>query len=74
MKKYLGHICFLGISLLIFFGGISQAESSHQLLTKETFMEMESVGNPNISPDGTKILFSRSWVDKITTAAGAISG
>jgi dipeptidyl aminopeptidase/acylaminoacyl peptidase len=27
-------------------------------------MEMESVGNPNISPDGKQIVFTRTWVDK----------
>ena len=34
-------------------------------LSKETFMDMESVGNPSISPDGRQIVFSRSWVDKV---------
>jgi len=28
-------------------------------------MEMESIRSPMISPDGTQILFSRSWVDKM---------
>jgi dipeptidyl aminopeptidase/acylaminoacyl peptidase len=34
------------------------------VLDKETFMDMESVGNASISPDGTQIVFSREWVDK----------
>ena len=34
-------------------------------LTKETFMDMESVSNPAISPDGRHIVFTRSWVDKV---------
>ena len=34
-------------------------------LTMETYMEMESVGSPNISPDGKHILFTRRWVDKM---------
>jgi dipeptidyl aminopeptidase/acylaminoacyl peptidase len=37
----------------------------HKLLIDETFMEMESVGSPMISPDGRNILFSRGWVDKM---------
>src|SRR2546425_6368075 len=34
-------------------------------LDKETFMNMESVSNPAISPDGKQIVFTRSWVDKV---------
>ena len=34
-------------------------------LNKETFMDMESVSNPSISPDGRQIVFTRSWVDKV---------
>src|SRR2546425_9380690 len=34
-------------------------------LDKETFMNMESVSNPAISPDGKEIVFTRSWVDKV---------
>jgi len=41
------------------------AEENHKLLDNETFMEMESVGSPNISPDGKSILFTRGYVDKI---------
>ncbi|MCI0486216.1 MAG: S9 family peptidase [Blastocatellia bacterium] len=36
-----------------------------KLLDKETFMEMERVGSPNISPDGKQIIFTRTWVDKM---------
>ena len=34
-------------------------------LDKETFMNMESVGGPAISPDGKQIVFTRSWIDKV---------
>lgn len=37
-----------------------------RLLDTDTFMEMESVGNPLISPEGRHILFTRSWVDKMS--------
>ena len=36
-----------------------------KLLDKETFMEMESVSSPAISPDGRQIVFTRTWVDKM---------
>jgi dipeptidyl aminopeptidase/acylaminoacyl peptidase len=32
-------------------------------LDKDTFFQMESVANPEISPDGTQIVFSRGFVD-----------
>jgi dipeptidyl aminopeptidase/acylaminoacyl peptidase len=34
-------------------------------LTLETFLEMETVSDPQFSPDGTQILYTRGWVDKI---------
>ena len=41
------------------------AQSPARLLDKETFFEMESVSNPEISPDGRLIVFTRTWVDKV---------
>jgi dipeptidyl aminopeptidase/acylaminoacyl peptidase len=55
------------ISLLILFVSLGAAfslEKNYKLLTDETFMEMESIGSPLISPDGKNILFTRGWVDK----------
>jgi len=55
---YLGLFC-------LFLGTAFGEQQNYTLLTKETYMEMESVGSPNISPDGKNILFTRSWTDKI---------
>src|SRR5262245_9213813 len=41
------------------------AQQKARFLDKETFMEMESVTNPAISPDGKQVLFTRTWVDKM---------
>ncbi|MFY9609461.1 MAG: S9 family peptidase [Blastocatellia bacterium] len=41
------------------------AQSKKALLDKETFMNMENVSNPAISPEGRQIVFTRSWVDKV---------
>ena len=46
-------------------GAFAQKKGASGILDKETFMNMESVSNPEISPDGKLIVFSRSWVDKI---------
>ncbi len=57
---------FIVLGLLLFSVEASLgAEENHRLLEKETYLEMESVGSPSISPDGKHILFTRSWVDKM---------
>lgn len=66
MKKII--VQFVVISLLLFGVGSRAAfsgQKNYQLLDKETYMEMESVRSPNISPDGKHILFARGWVDKM---------
>ncbi|HZS43756.1 MAG TPA: S9 family peptidase [Blastocatellia bacterium] len=40
-------------------------QAKQRLLDKDTFMDMESVGTPAISPDGKRVVFSRTWVDKM---------
>jgi dipeptidyl aminopeptidase/acylaminoacyl peptidase len=52
---------FLLVSLC--FGALAQSKKG--TLDKETFMNMESVSNPAISPDGKLIVFTRTWVDKV---------
>lgn len=42
----------------------SAEKKNYRLLEAESYMEMETVGSPNISPDGKNILFTRGWVDK----------
>jgi len=39
------------------------ADGPSRYLDKETFFQMESVSNPEISPDGSLIVFSRGFVD-----------
>lgn len=54
--------------ILIFFMSVDWsigAEKDYKLLNEETYMEMETVGSPNISPDGRLIIFTRGWVDKM---------
>jgi dipeptidyl aminopeptidase/acylaminoacyl peptidase len=63
------HALIMTATFLVFFGAgqipaFSGAEEI-KLLDMETYMEMESVGSPNISPDGSLILFTRGWIDKM---------
>ena len=41
------------------------AQVKQGVLDKDTFMDMESVSSPAISPDGSQIVFSRGWIDKL---------
>ncbi len=65
MKKLSAIIFYSSLILGLFFDLGAAEEKPTKLLDVETYMEMESVGNPDISPDGKSILFTRTWVDKI---------
>lgn len=41
------------------------AAQTPKSLDKDTFMEMEGVSGPAISPDGRHIVFTREWVDAV---------
>ena len=55
-------ICLL--SSLVSIDSIYSEEPDYRLLDEDTFLEMETVGSPNISPGGEQILFTRGWIDK----------
>ncbi len=40
-------------------------DSDIQRLSLETYLDMESVSNPQISPDGAAIVYTRGWIDKL---------
>ncbi len=53
----------MAAALLVFLACPAQEPPKRKLLTKETFMDMESVSSPALSPDGRTILFVRTYVD-----------
>ena len=66
MTKVLRSVSLLLVLLSLFSAAVAQSRKADKgTLNKETFMDMESVTNPAISPDGRQIVFTRSWVDKI---------
>jgi dipeptidyl aminopeptidase/acylaminoacyl peptidase len=66
MKKRLMWSLFIGFGFLcLFISGQTNDAKAAKLLAKEAFMEMETIGSPQISPDGKQILFTRSWSDKM---------
>lgn len=44
----------------------SEASAQGQRLSLETYLDMESVSDPQISPDGSRIIYTRRWVDKVS--------
>ena len=44
---------------------LSAAAAKADRLTLETFLEMETVSDPQLSPDGSQIIYTRGWVDKM---------
>src|SRR5437879_4107403 len=46
--------------------GTARAQANADtLLTVAHYLDLEQAGNPQISPDGKTIVYTRSWVDKI---------
>jgi len=41
------------------------AQDGLETLDLETYLDWEWVGGPEISPDGSQIVYTRSWVDKV---------
>ncbi len=58
---------FSMISLLGFtpFRVLGQTSEPVRLLDMSTYLEMETVSGPEISPDGRHVLFTRGWVDRM---------
>lgn len=66
MKKITKQTLAISLMLLIVCLGLAFGKQKNdKLLTKEIYMEMETIRSPNISPDGKQILFTRGWVDKM---------
>ena len=45
---------------------VSEAKAQGQRLSLETYLDMESVSDPQISPDGSRIIYTRRWVNKVS--------
>lgn len=65
MRKLGSSGALLVFFLILYAGANFGSQKDYKLLDKETYMEMESVGSPNISPDGKLIIFTRAWVDRM---------
>jgi dipeptidyl aminopeptidase/acylaminoacyl peptidase len=57
------------LTLLVVVPGWSSAQS--RVLDDASFMDMERVSGPAISPDGRQVVFTRGWIDKMRDQARA---
>ena len=53
------------LSLLLLPAALAAQNEPEGTLKLETYLDWEWVANPEISPDGSQIIFTQSWVDKI---------
>jgi dipeptidyl aminopeptidase/acylaminoacyl peptidase len=64
MNRSLTRILFVFATVLVM-ASPAQAEEATNILTVADYLNLERVSDPQISPDGTKILFTRSWIDQM---------
>jgi len=53
------------VAILLVTMSPARAEEATDVLTVEDFLDLERVSDPQLSPDGTKILYTRSWIDRM---------
>jgi dipeptidyl aminopeptidase/acylaminoacyl peptidase len=58
-------IAFTTIALVSGAAGSAQQTPGDTLLTVGQYLDFERVGNPQISPDGKSVVYTRGWVDRI---------
>lgn len=51
--------------VLVFPRAAAAQEDADRRLTLDLYLEMESVSDPQIAPDGSQIIYTRSWIDKV---------
>ncbi len=56
---------FLSLSVLLATTATAQETPSDTLMTVEHFLDWERVGGPQLSPDGSEVIYARSHVDKL---------
>jgi dipeptidyl aminopeptidase/acylaminoacyl peptidase len=55
----------IGLAVFALAPSKAQGQAAKPKLAVDRFLEMESVGNPRLSPDGTQVVFTRTWLDKM---------
>ena len=53
------------IVVVLFLPAAAAAQAQNRKLSLDLYLDMEEVADPQISPDGKQIVFTRRWVDKL---------
>lgn len=53
------------VPVLLLCGTAAQEKPRQDRITLDTYLEMETVSDPQLSPDGNQIIYTRGWVDKM---------
>ena len=64
MKRSLNVALFVVATLLVSMSPL-QAEDTPRILTVADYLDLERVSDPQLSPDGRTILYTRSWIDRM---------
>ena len=51
--------------LLVCVPAVVLAQATTDRLTLDLYLELESVSGPQLSPDGSQIIYTRQWIDKV---------
>lgn len=62
--RQLSTFFFMTLMMVMVLGNPSFLFCGDKLLDKESYLDMESIRSPRISPEGDEIIFTRRWVDK----------
>lgn len=67
MHRCLGHLLSLLVSAWFVFPAVARAQeiATDTLLTVDHYLDWEQVSDPQVSPDGARIVYTRRWVNKI---------
>ena len=55
----------LMLSTVVALAARAQETASDTLLTVDHYLDWEQVSDPQISPDGSQIVYTRRWVNKV---------
>jgi dipeptidyl aminopeptidase/acylaminoacyl peptidase len=61
MPRYLASLSFLFFANLL----VAQPPAPQKFLTVDKYLDYEIVSDPQISPDGARVVYTRRWVDKL---------
>ena len=65
LARFVTCVLVLGTAAVSPLSAASQQTPSDTLLTVNHYLNYETVGDPQISPDGSQIIYTRRWVNKL---------